>query len=129
MATTTISGEATDQIGRLIGADMNSTADQAIPLHLYGATKYIIEKIVVTNASANLTLAAGGVYSAASKGGTAIVAAIQVYSALTGSSKFVPLTLATLTDVLTGATIYFALTTAQGSASTADIYVYGRVLL
>jgi hypothetical protein len=115
-------------LGKLAGVDMNSTADQAISIRLVGATNYIIEKILVTNASASLSLAAGGIYTAASKGGTAIVAAGQVYSALTGSTKVVSLTLAVLTDVLSASTVYLSLTVAQGTAATADIYVFGRLL-
>lgn len=120
--------EATDLLGVLTGANMNSTADQAIPLRLPGATKYIVEKIVVTNASASLSLAAGGIYTAASKGGTAVVAAAQVYSALSGASKALSLTLAALTDVLTATSLILSLTVAQGGAATADVYVFGRLL-
>lgn len=114
-----------DFLGRLISANMNTTSDQAIPI---AASTYVIEKIIVTNASANLTLAAGGIYTATSKGGTAVVAGAQVYSALTGSTKFIALTIAALTDILTGANVYLSLTTGQGSAATADVYVFGRSL-
>jgi len=112
-------------LGKLLGANMNSVADQAIPIT---ATKYIVRRIVVTNASANLTLAVGGFYTAASKGGTAVVANTQVYTALSASTKTLDLTLAALTDVLSVATLYFALTVAQGGAATADIYVIGDAL-
>ncbi len=112
-------------LGSLVGADMNSTADQAIAI---SAAKYVIRGIVATNASINLTTAVGGVYAAASKAGTAIVANTQAYSALTAASKFVDLTLAGETDTRTLATIYLSLTTAQGAAATADIYVIGDVI-
>lgn len=117
----------TGVIGSITGANMNTTADQAITI---GAAKYVIRKIVVTNASVSLTTAAGGLYTAASKGGTAIVAAVQLYSGLTGSAKFIDLTLGALlgTDALTSATLYLALTTGQGSAATADIFIIGDVL-
>ena len=124
-----INGETVDGLlGRLVGADMNLTADQAIPLTLLGGSKYIVEKIVVTNASTSLTLAAGGIYDTAAKGGNAIVAAVQVYSALSAAGKVVALTLAALTDVLTAPSLFLSLTTGQGVAATADIYVFGRVL-
>ncbi len=117
-------------IGKLIGADMNVTTDQAITIQGLGDqfSKYVVERIVVTNASISLTTAAGGVYTAASKSG-AIVAAGQVYSALTAATKYVALTLtgASLTDVLTVSTIYLSLTTGQGAAATADVYIYGRL--
>ena len=53
-------------LGKLIGANMNVTTDQAIPIDLKGATKYLVDSIVVVNASTNLTLAVGGVYNATS---------------------------------------------------------------
>jgi len=117
-------------IGKLIGANMNVTTDQGITIQGLNDqfTKYVVERIVVTNASISLTTAAGGVYTAASKSG-AIVAAGQVYSALTAATKYVALTLtgASLTDVLTVSTIYLSLTTGQGAAATADVYIYGRL--
>ncbi len=116
-------------IGKKIGANMNVTTDQAIPLSPQAGI-FIFDKIIVTNASISLTTAVGGVYNAASKT-TAIVANSQVYSALTATNKWVLLTLANtaLTDTFDAATltsIYLSLTTAQGAAATADVYVYGR---
>ena len=113
-------------VGKLAGANMNSTADQAIPIRFDGS-KYVPLRIYVTNASTSLTLAAGGIYTATSKGGTAIVAAGQVYSALTSSSKTLQTTIA-VTDTRTESTLYLSLTTAQGSAATADVYVFADVL-
>lgn len=106
---------------------MNSLSDQAITIPV---SRYIVRRITVQNASLNLTLAAGGIYTAASKGGTAIVAAAQVYSALTAAAKFLDLTLAAVlgTDVLTAKTLYLSLTVAQGAAATADFAIYGDVL-
>lgn len=123
-------------VAKLIGANMNVTTDQALPIQLVDdvvvtdASNFMVHGIVVTNASISLTTAAGGIYTAASKAGSAIVAAAQVYSALTASSKWVALTLAgtALTDVFSDATtLYLSLTTAQGAAATADVYVYGRL--
>ena len=115
------------QLGQLISANMNSTADQSIAIN---GAKYIIDKVIVTNVSTSLgaSVAAGGFYSAASKGGTIIVAAAQLYTVLTAASKFTALTMALTTDSLTANPIYFSLTTAHGSAATADIYVYGYIL-
>ena len=118
-------------LGQLIGANMNSTADQQIVIFSAPA-KYIIRRIVATNASISLSTAAGGVYPAVSKGGTAIVAAGQAYSGLTASGKFIDLTIASGYtsggDVLTVGSIYLSLTTAQGTAATADIYVFGDIV-
>jgi len=113
-------------LGKLVGANMNVTTDQAIAI---SAAKYRITRITVTNASASLTLAAGGVYPAAAKGGTAIVAAGQLYTALTVALLALDLTLAVASTVYSAVpSIFFSLTTAQGAAATADIYIYGDVL-
>lgn len=108
-------------LGRLIGANMNSTGDQALTLN---TSRYVLDRIVATNASTSLTTAAGGLYTATSKGGTAIVGASQAYSALTGSAQTLDLTLAT-TDVQTEPDLWFSLTTPQGAPATADVYVIG----
>jgi hypothetical protein len=115
-------------LGVLKGANLNTTADQ--PITIVSASKYQVTQILVTNASGTPSLAVGGFYTAASKGGTALVAATQVYSALTAASKFVNVTMLAIltTDVRTESTLYFSLTTAQGSAMTADIYVFGNPL-
>lgn len=119
-------------VGKLIGANMNVTTDNTIPIGSQ-AGLFILDRIIVTNASISLTTAVGGVYTAITKGGTALVANTQVYSALTAAAKFVALTLANsaLTDLIDPATqtaLYLNLTTAQGAAATADVYVFGRTL-
>ena len=119
-------------LGTLIGANMNSTADQIITMFSNPA-KYIIRRIVVANASISLTTAAGGVYTAASKGGTAVVASSQAYSSLSASTLFLDLTLSTTGSASTTVkssipNLYLSLTTAQGAAATADVYVYGDIL-
>lgn len=112
-------------IGVLKSANMNSTADQAIPIATGNASQtYIVDRVLVVNASASLTLAAGGVYTAASKGGTAIVAATQIYTGLTSATKTMYMTMA-VSDKRTEDPLYLSLTVVQGSAATADIYVLG----
>jgi hypothetical protein len=114
-------------IGFLKSANMNITTDNTIPLTLVGASKFAITSILVTNASTSLTTAAGGVYSAASKGGTAIVASSQAYSALTAATSLLSLTIAAAGTASTFAVsnLFLNLTTGQGSAATADVYVFG----
>lgn len=115
-------------IGRLIGANMNVTTDQAIPLFIPATKTFLVRKIAVKNASISLTTAVGGVYPAASKGGTPLVANTQVYSSLSAATKEVDLTMAVTTTVQAAATpLYLSLTTAQGAAATADVYVYGDI--
>ena len=67
--------------------------------------------------------AVGGFYSAATKGGVELVAATQVYSALTSASITLDCTIASVVGGL--GNVYFSLTTAQGAPATADIRIYG----
>lgn len=110
-------------------ANFNSTADQACVIAA-GVTAWTPTVIITTNCTASLTLAAGGVYPTTSKGGTALVAAAQIYTALTASTVVLGLTLAAniATIRYTATTVYLALTTAQGTAATCDFYVWGRDL-
>lgn len=114
-------------LGSTTSADANTTGDSAITML---ATKYIVRRFVAFDASTNLTTVAGGIYTAAAKGGSALVAAAQVYSALTAASKFVDLTIASpgTTDYQTAATLYFSPTTPQGAAATLSIFVFGEKL-
>jgi len=119
-------------LGKLISANMNSTDDQRIVM-FSNPSKFILRRIVVTNASTSLTTAVGGVYTAASKGGTAVVANSQVYSSLSASTLFLDLTLSTTGSASTTVkssipNLYLSLSTAQGAAATADVYVYGDIL-
>jgi hypothetical protein len=108
-----------------IAADMNAVTDQILT-KAWDFDDYLIERIRVVNASISLTTAVGGIYTAAAKAGIAVVAAGQVYSALTGPTLGVDLTVAPAgLDVLTADNLYLALTTAQGAAASADIYVFG----
>lgn len=116
-------------LGSLIGANFNSTADQAITIQT-GVSRYIIRRIIVDNASVSMATAVGGIYSNAGKAGVIIVAAGQTYTTLTTSGKFKDLTLEAIigTDVVVATTIYFSLTTPQGVAATANIWIFGENL-
>lgn len=119
-------------LGKLVAANMNSTADQQIVM-FSNPSKFILRRIVATNASVSLTTAVGGIYTAVSKGGVAVVAASQAYSSLSALTLFLDLTLnatgsASTTVKSSIPNLYLSLTTAQGGAATADFYVYGDIL-
>jgi len=126
-------------IGQLVGANMNVTTDQNIPLIIPGGySRYRIEAIYANNASVSLTTAAGGIYPAAAKAGVPLVAAGQAYAGLTapgdnaaGSALALTLAAAAATTefnaVQTALGLFLSLTTPQGAAATADFYVYGRL--
>lgn len=111
---------AVRMISRVSGANMNSTADQAITLP---AGNWTIRQVFAVKGSISMTTAAGGVYTAASKGGTAIVGAAQGYTALVGATTDVVACDIAATPTVSG-TIYFSLTTPQGEPATADIFVF-----
>lgn len=112
---------------QLIGANMNSTADQAFAQQ-FGFANYNIRGITVTQASGALSGTIGGVYLAAAKT-TPIVAATQVFTGVTGALSVVDLTInATGSNLLTSQTMFLSLTTALGSAGTANIFVWGIAL-
>lgn len=108
----------------LVGANMNSTADQQFT-KLGTFTNWNAFTIIAANASLNLTTAAGGIYSAASKGGDALIAASQVYTSLTTASGRQPLTFDNTKCGVRNETPYLSLTTGQGATATADFYIYG----
>jgi hypothetical protein len=116
----------TAQCGLLKGANLNTTADQ--PITLTGNNpNYRVTAVYVANPSAAVTTAAGGIYTAAAKAGLAVVAAGQAYSGLTSVGPNTAGSLISLTVVngnLTANPLYFSLTTAEGAARTADIYVH-----
>lgn len=116
-------------LGTLRSANFNSVADQTIPI-VSSVTAFQITSIVVTNCSASLTTAVGGFYPTTAKGGTPIVAAIQAYSALTGTTVLLGATVAAtpLVTRYTVASVFLALTIAQGTAATCDVYVVGNDL-
>jgi hypothetical protein len=116
-------------VGRLLGANMNVTTDQAFVMTGWSTiNKFRVTKITAKNASISLTTAAGGIYTAISKGGTAYVAAGQVYTGLTGATLALDLTIVTTpgtTPLAAASQLYLSLTSAQGAAATADFEVYG----
>jgi hypothetical protein len=129
MASARLPSGLSQVLGSLRGANMNTTADQAIAIRS-AITKFTVSGIMVTNCTGSLTLAVGGFYPTTAKGGTALVANTQAYSALSGTSILLPTTLVatTLTTAYTVSNIYLSLTTAAGSAATCDSYILGTDL-
>lgn len=115
----------------LLNANFNDTGDQPIALP-GGLVCFQLTGIIVARPTGSLTLAAGGFYTEASKGGTPIVAATQIYTALTANTKLMQPTLTAYvaSQAFTRAqlpdwAVYFSLTTPQGIDYAADIYLLG----
>lgn len=120
-------------IGKLIGANMNTTSDQII--NLINGNSFIIVDVVYTNASKSLSMLHGqnqaytgpGLtgrqiwFDGGSTGGLTISA--NYYSIL---SQYISLSGGL--SIINQNKIYFNLTNALGSAATIDIYIYGYIL-
>lgn len=111
------------------GANMQSTADQSFT-QVGNFTNFMPTFVVANQVSGGATVTcAGGIYSAASKGGNAWVAATQSWINLSTSGKIVSAGLAAIaTTALGNTTPILSLTTGSTAAVTADIFIYGVIL-
>lgn len=115
---------------KLLAADMTLTTDQAFT-KVFSGTNWTATKILCMRKSGAYGVGClGGIYTAASKAGNAIVAATQSFAGLTGAGKMSDLTLAAIlgTDVQSASPIYLSLTTGNTGALGADVYVFGVAL-
>lgn len=105
------------------GINVNAVADTSLTV---GASRYVIDRIIVANATLSLTTATAGLFTAAGGGGVTL-AADQALSALTSSAKYLELSEQAIvgTDVRTEGTLYFRIGTAQGSAGTVSVSIFG----
>jgi hypothetical protein len=117
--------------GELLSANMNVATDQPFKWFVGPTQSYQLVKIIAKNASRSFAAgsAAGGIYTAASKGGVAVVAAAQAYTALTDTNATANLPLTLVAGVGTlgeymGAPLIFSLTTADGTAGSIDLLAY-----
>ena len=91
------------------------------------ASKYIVRRITLTNFSGNAAAANVGVYTAASRGGTAI-AAVKQYTGADSTSAWVDMTLsaAANANVVTTQALYFNI--ANAASVTCDVNLYGDIV-
>lgn len=123
----------TPQLQRIkVQVDLNTTADQLITLT--GGSKYVIQNIIITNASINIDTATGSNWYTGA-GGTGQWIASYVSSAnirfLSDSTQYISISNGSLKAKLTvmdGSTFNYFLSTAQGVAATADMYIYYYIL-
>lgn len=111
--------------------DLNETpaTDTPYSIAFAGVTRFIIRRIVIENASTNLTGSAArfGIYTAIAKGGTAIVTdPNSQHIGMTTSEKFFDLTLAAGvgTDLITASILYVHLSVAHASPATIQFTVF-----
>ena len=113
--------------------NFNSTnTDTAIPISLpTGFTRYLVSNVRISGASASISTATFGLFTASAGGGTAIISAgtvITVTTAADGTNNNAQINNATNTGTqaytLAGfPTLYFRVGTPQGSAATASVEV------
>jgi hypothetical protein len=107
-------------------AAMTSTSDQSMIMAVWGMPRWLVTSVYATNCSTTPAGAAGGIYTAATKGGTQIVAAAQTYTALTTTTAVQALTNNVATASQNATQLYLSLTTgASAGTPTCDIYVDG----
>lgn len=112
-------------LGYTTTASLNS-ANTDIPITIK-SSKYVVTGFIITNVSATPVLATLALYTAASAGGTNLVAA-AVLTGLTSAPVYTGMTLINNTATLTAATLYARNVVAQGSGLTVDIYIIGYSL-
>lgn len=117
------------QMGQVLfvlrSANMQLTTDQAFT-RLFTGTNYRITDIVsVRKTGAASVACAGGIYDAASKGGSAIVGVAQSWVTLAANVNVTPTIAAVVGTALLSATPYLSLTTGSTAACTADVFIFG----
>lgn len=124
------SQNAASYVMKATGVNFNSTnTDTAISVVLpVGVTNYLVATVRIANASASISTATWGLFSATGGGGTAIEGAGQTISVTTAAANTNNNSMsATPTNAATQsfnfATLYFRVGTAQGSAATGDVMV------
>jgi len=112
-----------------LGVNANSVADTAIAIPLpSGFTKYRVARVTALNPSVSLTAAYGALYTASGGGGVAVCSP-QALSGLTTNSAGSAGNAIDLAQALAAATfftsssLYFRITTGQGSAATVDVAI------
>lgn len=109
----------------LRSADLHVTTDQQFT-KVFAGTNYVVTNIIAARktGAASVTCV-GGIYTAAAKGGDALVAATQSWVTLAGNI-IVSATLAAVAGTaIESATPYLTLTTGSTAACTADFFIYG----
>lgn len=126
-------------LGKLTGFDLNSTADQAITLS--GGTKYALTDVLITNAStAGTTADVFQIWTGATQSGNEMCYSFNGFAThLSSSNSMINGNIRIINAYRSylnmnpgfstcGNTLYASLGTPEGSALTADIYVFGYIL-
>lgn len=108
--------------------NMNSAVPTDTAMSAIGPTpsKYLIDSIRVRNCSATAAAAVAQIFTATGGGGTALTTSQTLTNSTTTANTSMALAAGIATTDVTASTWYFRLTTAQGTAVTCDVWLYGR---
>lgn len=115
----------------LRGVNFNPSVatDNAIPLAL-GTTRYMIERVAITNANHTLTTASVGLYTATGASGVTVALSqlVTVSSSLadTANGAMVLILNSVSLFAFSDTTLQFRIGVAEGAAATADVLLYVR---
>ena len=116
------SNQAIRLLGVATGVSVSALGDEAV-IQINNSTNYSVSNVIFTNASASLTSAEAGLFTAPSAGGTAIVADAAL-SAMTSAAVVSQRTVAT-TNTQSAQNLYVNVSVVQAGTVTMDVYVYG----
>lgn len=92
---------------------------------------FVVEGLLLNNASVSLTTATAGLFTAVAAGGVTLVtsaALSTLTAAAVGSAgSSLSMTIAATSTLLSQTSLYFRVGTAQGAAATVDVYIIGTV--
>lgn len=109
----------------LKAADLQSTDDQQFT-RVCGCNRYIVTQVVAIGVEGGATgTCAGGIYTLAAKGGTALVGASQSWLGVSAVNKLQKATLSGGDTDSSQAVPYLSLTTGSSAAARADVYILG----
>jgi hypothetical protein len=105
-----------------LNVSANSVADTAMPL--IDTSKFSVLYVIVTDATASLAQALGGLYTAPAAGGVTIVTAAAL-SGATDATIVVQQTVASTAVVTNTQTLYYRVTVVNTAQASFDVFVYG----
>lgn len=108
--------------------NMQSASDQEMARVFGGTNAMATLVIAVQKSGAGSVTCAGGVYTALSKGGSALVSAVQSWVTLASGVQVTAVMAGVAQTALTGPELFLSLTTGSTGALTADMFVFGVVL-
>jgi hypothetical protein len=109
-------------LGQALGVNANVVGDT--PIQVINTSKFSVFQVIVTDTTASLAQAVGGLFTAPAGGGVTIVTAAAL-SAATDATIVVQQTVASTAVVTNTQTLYYRVTVVNTAAASFDVYVMG----